>query len=106
MLGGLAKIRQQPFFSLFTGLRARSLQRVGLRIIRKFRFDVFIMIGFGARGAFSRFKSDIAASLTAESVRRVTLIAKLIDCACKRGLLDFVLAHGEPVLCRYAPNPR
>lgn len=31
---------------------------------------------------------------------------KLIDCACKSRLLDFVLAHGEPVLCRYAPNPR
>ncbi|MFL9863807.1 hypothetical protein PQR67_06460 [Paraburkholderia fungorum] len=45
-------------------------------------------------------------SHNADSVRRVTFSTKLIDCTCKCRLLDFVLAHGEPVLCRYAPNPR
>jgi hypothetical protein len=45
-------------------------------------------------------------SRNADSVRRVTFSAKLIDCASKSRLLDSVLAHGEPVLCRYAPNPR
>jgi hypothetical protein len=58
------------------------------------------------KGTFGRLKSVIFDSLSVNSVRRVTLTSKLIDCACKWGLLDFVLAHGEPVLCRYAPNPR
>jgi hypothetical protein len=39
-------------------------------------------------------------------VRRLTFFAKLIDCMRVDALIDSVLAHGEPVLCRYAPNPR
>jgi hypothetical protein len=57
-------------------------------------------------GGLSVVIADVSGSHNAESVRRITLREKLIYCACKSELLDFVLAHGEPVLCRYAPNPR
>src|SRR5689334_8264782 len=40
------------------------------------------------------------------SVRRLTFLDQLIDCTHIGALLDFVSAHGKPVLCRYAPNPR
>jgi hypothetical protein len=56
---------------------------------------------------FFRFANWIVSVTHYEySVRRVTLFAQLIDCAGIGALLDFVSAHGEPVLCRYAPNPR
>src|SRR5690349_23117935 len=45
-------------------------------------------------------------SVRVETVRRLTLFAQLIACVGISALLDFVSAHGEPVLCRYAPNPR
>ncbi|MFB9122451.1 hypothetical protein ACFFYR_04050, partial [Paraburkholderia dipogonis] len=60
-----------------------------------FRVAPFKAFHVETAGEFGLFVSDFSASRNAESVRRITLTAKLIYCACKSGLLDFVLAHGE-----------
>ncbi len=41
-----------------------------------------------------------------QTVRRVTFSWQLSDCAVGGPLIDCHSAHGKPVLCRYAPNPR
>jgi hypothetical protein len=51
-------------------------------------------------------KASAMPSIGFRSVRRLTFLDQLIDCTHIGALLDFVSAHGKPVLCRYAPNPR
>jgi hypothetical protein len=106
MLDELAEIRQTPFLRLFRPFSGGALASRASPGNIGFSVAPFKAFHVETAGEFSLFVSDFFASRNAESVRRITLAAKLIYCTCKRGLLDFVLAHGEPVLCRYAPNPR
>jgi hypothetical protein len=104
--GEISEKRPAAFPQAFSGRFRQIIALRGPADHPRFSIRVFIACCIEAQGAFSRFNSDISGSRIAESVRRDTLTEKLMDCACKWGLIDFVLAHGEPVLCRYAPNPR
>src|ERR1700761_4154205 len=98
----LAEIGQDAFVRFFLSRTGRCLILKALWAKRDVLICRFYGVSCGANKGIYSLISDILHSRNADSVRRVTLHAQLIDCACKRGLLDFVLAHGEPVLCRYA----
>ncbi|VVD29595.1 hypothetical protein [Paraburkholderia dioscoreae] len=106
MLDGLVEIGQRPFLRLLPAFFGQVQALCGAPGNSSIENCRITGVPVETPGASSLFISDFSRSHSAESVRRITLHAKLIYCACKSGLLDFVLAHGEPVLCRYAPNPR